>query len=191
MKKTILTLALVVVALGAFAQKGQLWLGGSIGYSYDKSEMFDSKVQSLSMDPYVEYYFADTWTAYVGLQYEYRKADAMKSNTAGPFAAVVKYFPLSDKLSLYTALAAGARWGSATSNSVDYSASTYSMRITPGLNILISDRFCAYVELGDGLYFKTDTYKDKNNSGNKHTDTRFAVDLLTSGASVGVLFKLK
>lgn len=67
MKKIILTAIVAVAAMGAQAQ---VWVGGSLGFNYDKAKIGggDVKVTTLSIAPEVGYNLDENWALAIALQ---------------------------------------------------------------------------------------------------------------------------
>ncbi len=196
MKRIILSTLLALMSTFAFAQKGQIWLGGSAGYNHKSTSIMSSN--TLDMNIYPEFYITDTWSVYGGPLFNYEAQNInldiysidTKSTSGGLFIGTTKYFPLSEKFALYARFEVDGAWGSGKEGSQEYSLSHYDVMLTPGLNFLLHDKIALFLELGKGLMFESINHKDKD-SGQSSNETNFSAEFLTSGISVGVLFRLK
>lgn len=90
MKKFLMLAAFAVSTMGASAQ---LWIGGNLGYDYEKSTDYDFggkvKVHTISISPEIGYNISDKWAFAVNLDYGFQKVvDGMSAHvlTINPYA---------------------------------------------------------------------------------------------------------
>lgn len=196
MKIWILTIALLCSGACVRAQKGDLWLGGSLGFSAENirsADGWDNEIRTLNLNPYLEYYFTDNWSLLFGPGVRYHqqsRQDNPRGWQAGPFLGVLRYFSLTDRLSFFAGIGCEAYWGSSKDDYHRYSSSEYSIYLMPGLDYSLSDRLSLYLSLGDWLGYESFRKKDKDNPSGKERYSRFSAEFLGEGLTLGVVFRL-
>ncbi len=193
MKKSTLFIALLLCTSFAMAQKGSLWLGGSFGYEAIDQAWWNGSVQTqnLSVCPSLEYFVAETWSVYAGVGVDYTrqsKLDNFQGTNAGPLVGAIKYFPITERFSIYTELGMMGSWGSAKDDLTKYKFSGYQVGFVPGVNFMLTEKICIGGSFGM-IGYHNRTCKDKN-SGHKDTYKRFSADLFSQGISLGMQFRL-
>ncbi len=189
MKKVILILALALVAVNVSAQqKGDWWMGGSLTYDYSKTD--GVKNNQFTIAPYAEYCFADNWSFYFGGNYTTSKVNAdNKSSLFGPSLGMLKYFPVTEKFYFYAELGGHVAWGSGKFMGAKFDQTQYQLHLTPGMAYRVAPRTSLYITLGEGFYFQQAENKFKD-TGAKVKNTQAGFNLLSSGLTVGVEFRL-
>ncbi len=191
MKKILLSFAMLIAAIWVSAQnKGTLWVSSMADFS--QQETNGLKTTNLEFLPYLEYYVAETWSLSAGVDiytFKNKGGDNFSFFDMGPYVAVNKYFPLTDKFSLFTEIYAVGTWGNGKDDNARYKVSYYSFGISPGLSYCIKDNLAMFVKLGDVGYYNA-TYKDKKDSSNKIFDKSSYVKWFGEGAMIGLQLKL-
>ncbi len=203
MKKVLLMAVAMFAASTMFAQKGGLWLGGSLGFSSETEKTDsdkDDKWNNFTIAPFAEYYFMEDVSLFGGIDYahyKYKKFNPdsdVKGNTFGLFIGAAKYFKLGEKCNLYAA----ARIGFDTEKDPmspnqpgTTKATNFNVTVYPGISYQIADKAIIFAELGQGLYFNKHTEKyTEGGEDHKYHDNAFGFNVLTGGVNFGVKFKL-
>lgn len=155
MKKFLMLAAFAVSALGASAQ---LWIGGNIGYNYDKSMDYDFgrkfKTHTISISPEIGYNISDKWAFAVNIDYSFEKvvdgwnAHALIINPYARFtfakAGIASFF-----------VDGGIEGGMEKFDNLD-ATEIIGVGFQPGVALKISDHVCFVTKLGYLGYRHTD-----------------------------------
>ncbi len=203
MKKNILTFLLITVSMCAFGQKGSWWAGGAFSYlrTTEDENGLSYKNDAVTVIPYVEYFFQDTWSVYGGANFGYAKSRytdidsnpatrTVRHNDLGPYFGIGKYFPMTKHITFFLSLHAEGAWGTLKGNDYSYSTSRYAIGIYPGFQILLNDKVSLYMEFSE-LSYEATSSKNKNNSNDKTTGSRFTTDFFNNGVNLGLQFRIK
>lgn len=155
MKKFLMLAAFAVSAMGASAQ---LWIGGNLGYDYDKSMDYDLgmkvKTHTISISPEVGYNISDKWAFAVNLDYGFQKVvDGWSAHalTINPYARFT--FAKAGIASFF--VDGGIEGGMEKVEGFD-ATEIIGVGFQPGVALKISDHVCFVTKLGYLGYRHTD-----------------------------------
>jgi len=141
MKKLFLTLtAAVALTFAAKAQteKGNLFLGGSVGYEYQKFNGSDHSTQGFSVIPNIGYFINDNFAIGTGVGYSYGQSytDDVKNQVQGfhvaPFARLYKGG--NDTFKFFGQLSVPMAWGSMKLDGEKVATTAdYGVQLSPGV----------------------------------------------------------
>ena len=170
MKKIILTALVAVASLSANAQ---VWLGGSLGFNYDKQSVKhggSSSNTTFSIAPEIGYSLNDKWDLALALNeslISVKDGDTMNSFTINPYARYTYY--TTGKVGFFVDLGfsvgtTNLAYDAGVLFKSDDNTTTWGIGFRPGVKYAASDKVTFVASLG-GLGFqqsKLGDYKDTN-----------------------------
>lgn len=181
MKKIMMIAVLAVAALSANAQ---MWVGGSIGFSTDKTKAEDIEVSSgtnVDLSPEVGYNLNEKWAVGMALSYghysakTYTYAGESVSGMANQFSIrpFVRYTYV--KVGNFSAFCDGLlTYGTAHIQGMDNNFNESSVGIAPGISYAISPKISLVAILG-GMSYEHDWYKVNDNVTIKTNKFNFGI----------------
>ncbi len=180
MKKIILA---AVVAVSSLSANAQVWLGGSLGFNYNKAEAkiagvtVDVKTTKFSIAPEIGYTLSDKWDIALALEESYasqKDGESMNSFSVNPYARWT--FAKSGKVSFF--LDGGFKVGVQNNflddnnviQDVDDDITVWGIGVRPGIKFAASDKVSLVASFG-GLGFQQTKWGDF-----KDSDLGFNVD---------------
>lgn len=160
MKKIFSAAVLAAMALTASAQT---WVGGSLGYNYNKTE--NEKAQNtLKIAPEIGYDLNETWSIAAALEYDFQKQGDKKTNvfTIKPYARY-KFYTVGD-VTFFVDGYVEAGFGKAKANGVNADLSSFGLGVTPGLAYGFCEKAGLVAHLGDLGYNFTKVEDAKNHN---------------------------
>lgn len=198
MKKLFLTLtAAVALTFAAKAQteQGNLFLGGSVGYNYNKINGTDHSNQGFNITPNIGYFISDNFAIGTGIGYSYGKTSYdnsdydysdLKTQTfnVAPFARAYKG---NDTFKFFGQLSVPMAWGNVKEDDTKtQTIASYGVQLSPGLAFFPHRN--VGIELSvRGLYYGNDRVKDEA-SGSKVIKSSFGLASDFFAPQLGVQF---
>ena len=154
MKKIILMAAMAVATMTANAQ---VWMGGSLGYGFDKNNGF--KTNTINVAPEIGYTLSDNWDIAIALDYAVSFGDGTTVNTFGvnPYARYTFV-----KLDMVSFFVDGGFNVAAVKPSGSDATTTWGIALRPGLALKVSDKVSLVSHIG-GLGYQHS--KNRNQFG--------------------------
>jgi len=166
MKKTLAIVAALIMAGGAFAQKGTFYLGATgitfpmgpsestfiTGVVYNKNG--SNSMTAFGIAPELGYFISDKWALGLGVGFNYYSMDNGSSSsnaiTWGVNPYICYYAVTMDKFNLYFQ---GDL--SYTSNKPEHfdASNIFYVGISPGISYDLSEKFCIYATFGNFGYY--------------------------------------
>lgn len=173
MKKIVLLLAFFAVSI---VSNAQVWVGGTVGFSYQSN---DVSVTEVGIAPMVRYDFNEKLSVGLELAEEFASADGTKVNTIS-FSPFVRS-NLCNVGNGKFFMQASAGYGVLRFTERDTNASVLAVGLIPGLSFPLSEKAAFEVSLGGVSWAKTKISSTSSSS--------FGINVLSS-ISVGFAFKI-
>lgn len=198
MKKLFLTLtAAVALAFTANAQteKGKLFLGGSVGYNYNKVNGTDHSNQSFNIVPNVGYFISDNFAIGTGVGYRYGQyytdgandVDLKVKQGAFVVAPFARAYKGNEMFKFFGQLSVPMAFGNTKVDGTKVSSTTsFGAQLSPGLAFFPHKN--VGIELSvRGLYYGNDRIKDEA-TGSKQITNSFGLASDFFAPQLGVQF---
>ncbi|MFC6098599.1 outer membrane beta-barrel protein [Olivibacter domesticus] len=193
MRKLFLTLTAAVAltfAANAQTEKGKLFLGGSVGYNYNKVNGTEQSTQGFNITPSIGYFISDNFAIGTSVGYGYSKASDgdldRKYNTinVAPFARAYKG---NETFKFFGQLSAPMSWGNVKENGTKtQTVAHYGAQLSPGIAFFPHKNVGLELSVR-GLYYGNDRIKDEN-SGAKSIQNSFGLASDFFAPQLGVQF---
>ena len=145
MKKIFSVVALAAITLTASAQT---WVGGSLGYNYNKTEDADAQ-NTLTIAPEIGYDLNETWSIAAAIEYNFQKQGDLKTNlfSIKPYARY-KFYTVGD-VTFFVDGYIEAGFGNVDNGIADADLSAFGLGLTPGLAYGFCEKAGLVAHLGD------------------------------------------
>ncbi len=151
MKKMFL---MAIMAICAVSANAQVWIGGNLGYDFDKNN--DVKTHALSISPEIGYNLSDKWAIAANLDYTYGKVvngGSVNTFTINPYARYT--FAKAGMASFF--VDGGIEGGVQKVENFD-AEGVFGIGFQPGVALQISPKVCLVTKLGYLGYRHTDDH---------------------------------
>lgn len=168
MKKLFLTLTAAVAltfAANAQTEKGKLFLGGSVGYNYDKVNGTEHSTQDFNIVPNVGYFINDNFAIGTGIGYRYGQyyngQDLKVKEGAFVVAPFARAYKGNEMFKFFGQLSVPMAWGNTKVDGTKVSTTaSYGVQLSPGLAFFPHKN--VGIELSvRGLYYGNDRVKSE------------------------------
>lgn len=194
MNKLVLSLAFILAALVASAQKGSWYVGGVVSYASETSKTptgFTNTVSGWALGPEVGTFLKDDIQLglYLGLSGSSEKDDNGDISSSSDFSPTVygrKFFKITDDFSAFGGLYLSFISGSITTytgggGSNETKGSGVGMRLGVGVAYALSPRFTAVGQYGL-LGYQSVSYKQNGNDAGSVSNFDFGVNTIGYGS---------
>lgn len=193
MKRIPLIILLMIISTALFAQKGNWYVGGVVGYSSSTDKTpggFKTTTSSYAFGPEVGTFLNDNIQLglYLGMSGDSQKDDNGDIYTSSAFSPTIygrKFFKITDNFSAFGGLYLNISNGSTTNyngggNTTEQKYSGFGLRVGVGIAYALSPRFTAVGQYGLLGY---QSVSRKNNGNDAGTTTSFDFGVNTIGSS--------
>ncbi|GAA4789003.1 hypothetical protein GCM10023231_16610 [Olivibacter ginsenosidimutans] len=194
MKKLFLTLtAALALTFAAQAQteQGRLFLGGSVGYNYEKVNGTDHAAQSFNVVPNIGYFISDNVAIGTGIGYQYSQhytgSDVKIKDNAFVVSPFARAYKGNELFKFFGQLSVPMAWSSEKEDGTKtQSVAHYGVQLSPGLAFFPHRN--VGIELSvRGLYYGNDRVKDEA-TGHKVITNSFGLASDFFAPQLGVQF---